>query len=159
MAEWWEINFRLLDDPMIASCGCDGLSDAYHTLMGLGAMCELQLIDEEFILKALNASIDARNHYCSLNGAEKLPKVIKNEHGFFFDGEYTTPVWGGERRVNYEPEHCFEYEDNAWDFAYKVGGGKVVELYLSNKPFDWGDEGEFIGYGVEKGDDWDGGLL
>lgn len=80
--EWWEIKFELLDDPMIASCGCDGLLDAYHTLMGLSSMYELRLIDKEFILKALNASIDARNNYCSLNGEEKLPHVIKNGDEF-----------------------------------------------------------------------------
>ena len=80
--KWWEIKFQLLDDPMIASCGCDGLLDAYHTLTGLSGMHELGLIDEGFILKALNASIDARNNYCSLNGAEKLPHVIKKGDEF-----------------------------------------------------------------------------
>lgn len=80
--EWWEIKFELLDDPMIASCGCDGLLDAHHTLIGLSGMVELGLIDKEFILKALNASIDARNRYCSLNGAEKLPHIIRNGDDF-----------------------------------------------------------------------------
>ena len=80
--KWWEIKFELLDDPMIASCGCDGLLDAYQTLVGLSGMSELGLIDDEFILKALNASIDARNNYCSLNGAEKLPHVVRNGEEF-----------------------------------------------------------------------------
>ena len=33
--EWYEITFQLMDDPMIQSCGCDGLMDAYNTLRGL----------------------------------------------------------------------------------------------------------------------------
>ena len=159
MAEWWEIKFRLLDDPMIASCGCDGLSDAYHTLMGLSGMSELGLIDEDFILKALNGSIDARNRYCSLNGAEPLPKVIRNEFGFFFEDDFEEPVIRDtEEVVKYEPEHCFEYENSAYEFAREVGGGEVVKLYYSSRPFDWKtrhDDDEFIGYGVKK----DGELL
>lgn len=86
--EWYEIVFQLLDDPMIQSCGCDGLLDAHNTLNGLFGMSELMhdynRFDDNFILEAINRSIDARNRYCSLNGEEKLPKVeIK-------DGEF---VW------------------------------------------------------------------
>lgn len=77
--EWYEIVFELLDDDMIKSCGCDGLLDAYNSLNGLLGMCEIIRLTDEFILKVINASIDARNRYCSLNGAEKLPYVtIKN---------------------------------------------------------------------------------
>lgn len=84
--EWYEICFILLDDPMIQSCGCDGLLDAYNTLRGLNGMAEImsEEMTDEFILKALNASIDARNRYCSLNGAEKLPlvKLVDGEFEF-----------------------------------------------------------------------------
>lgn len=84
--KWYEITFQLLDDPMIQSCGCDGLMDAYNSLRGLSGLSELlpNDITDEFILKVINASIDARNRYCWMNGWEKLPKVeIK-------DGEF---VW------------------------------------------------------------------
>lgn len=80
--KWYEIQFQLLDDPMIQSCGCDGLLDAYNTLKGLSGMCEIMKLSDEFILEALNASIDARNRYTSLNGWDKLPHVK------FEDGEY-----------------------------------------------------------------------
>lgn len=84
--EWHEIVFELLDDEMIQSCGCDGLLDAYNTLKGLLGMSELLYssarFNNEFILEAINASIQARNRYCSLNGAEKLPSV-KLEKGEF----------------------------------------------------------------------------
>ena len=88
--EYYEIVFDLLDDPMIQSCGCDGLLDAYNTLKGLLGMSELMhnsdKFDDEFILEAINLSIDARNRYTSLNGVEKLPKVILN-NGEFEYGE------------------------------------------------------------------------
>ena len=32
--EWSDIVFKLLDDPMIKSCGCDGLMDANNVLKG-----------------------------------------------------------------------------------------------------------------------------
>ena len=84
--EWYEIVFELLDDPMIRSCGCDGLLDAHNTLRGLLGMSELmhnsERFDDEFILEAINCSIDARNRYCSLNGAERLPKVVIANGGF-----------------------------------------------------------------------------
>lgn len=86
--EWWEIVFELLDDPMIQSCGCDGLLDAYNTLKGLLGMCEIMpndLFDNNFILTALNASINARNNYCALNGAEKLKPVKIIDSEFVFD--------------------------------------------------------------------------
>lgn len=71
---------ELLDDPMIQSCGCDGLLDAHNTLKGLLGMSELMhssdKFDDEFILEAINCSIDARNRYTVFNGAEKIPKVI-----------------------------------------------------------------------------------
>lgn len=84
--EYWEIIFELLDDPMIQSCGCDGLLDAYNTLKGLIGMSELlhnsDKFNDEFILEAINASINARNNYTSLNGWAKIPNVIIR------DGEY-----------------------------------------------------------------------
>ena len=87
--EYWEIIFDLLDDPMIQSCGCDGLLDAHNTLKGLLGMSELMhnsdKFDNDFILEAINLSIDARNSYTSLNGAEKLPKVIINNGEFEYD--------------------------------------------------------------------------
>lgn len=83
--EWYEIVFELLDDDMIKSCGCDGLLDAYNSLKGLLGMCELIELTDEFILKVINASIDARNRYCSLNGAEKLPHVIIKNGEYEYD--------------------------------------------------------------------------
>ena len=80
--EWYEIAGKLLEDPMIRSCGCDGLMDANDVLRGLFGMSEIVGISDEFILKCINASIDARNRYCSLNGWEKLPKVELTENGF-----------------------------------------------------------------------------
>lgn len=87
--QWYDIVFELLEDEMISSCGCDGLWDAYRTLNGLLGMCEIMFssncFDDNFILEAINASIKARNRYCSLNGAKELNYVsIK-------DGEF---VWG-----------------------------------------------------------------
>lgn len=82
---WWKIAGDLLDDPMIKSCGCDGLMDANDTLRGLFGMSEIVGISDEFILKCLNASIDARNRYCCLNGAEKLPNVVLNDGLFMYD--------------------------------------------------------------------------
>ena len=87
--EYWEIVFELLDDPMIQSCGCDGLLDAYNTLKGLLGMSELMhssdKFNDEFILEAMNCSIDARNRYTSLNGAEKIPNVIMKDGGFEYE--------------------------------------------------------------------------
>ena len=81
--EWYEITFNLLEDPMIQSCGCDGLLDAYNTLRGLSGMSELMhnsdKFNDEFILEAINLSIDARNRYTWMNGADKIPHVkLKN---------------------------------------------------------------------------------
>ena len=77
--EWWEKVFELLEDQMIASCGCDGLLDANKTLNGLLGMSELMFnhptFTKEFIVDVMNRCIDARNRYCSLNGAEKLENV------------------------------------------------------------------------------------
>lgn len=82
--EWYEIAGDLLNDPMIKSCGCDGLMDANDVLRGLFGMSEIVGISNEFILKCINASIDARNRYCWMSKMEKLPNVeIK-------DGEF---VW------------------------------------------------------------------
>ena len=79
MTEWWEKAMDLLDDPMIASCGCDGLLDAYNALKGLFGMSELMFghpnFTNEFIIDVMNKCIDARNNYCSLNGVEKLENV------------------------------------------------------------------------------------
>jgi len=83
--EWYEIVFELLDAPMIQSCGCDGLLDAYRSLNGLLGMCELIKLSDEFILEVINASIDARNWYCPLNSAEKLHHVVIIDNGFVFD--------------------------------------------------------------------------
>ena len=89
--EYYEIIFDLLDDPMIQSCGCDGLMDAYNTLRGLLGMAELirnsDRFNDEFILEAINSSIDARNRYCSLNGAEKLNHVKVDNGEFEWEDE------------------------------------------------------------------------
>lgn len=34
-SNWDDIVYELLEDPMIQSCGCDGLSDANRALTGL----------------------------------------------------------------------------------------------------------------------------
>lgn len=80
--EWHEIVFQLLDDPMIQCCGCDGLLDAFCSLRGLTAMDELTMggLSDEFILKIINLSIDARNRYTWMNGWEKLP-YVENDGG------------------------------------------------------------------------------
>ena len=87
--EYYEIVFELLDDPMIQSCGCDGLLDAYNTLRGLLGMSELMhgsdRFNDEFILEAINLSINARNRYCWMNGAEKLPHVVIKNGEFEYD--------------------------------------------------------------------------
>lgn len=87
--EWYEITFRLMDDPMIQSCGCDGLIDAYNTLRGLSGMAEIMPdeMTDEFILKAINASIDARNRYTWMNGADKIPHVKLEDGEFEFEGD------------------------------------------------------------------------
>lgn len=78
--EWCEIVFNLLGDPMIECCGMDGLWDANRTLRGLLGMCQIMNLSDEFICEAINASINARNNYCSFNGWDELPYVcIKNE--------------------------------------------------------------------------------
>lgn len=86
---WQDIVFELLDDEMIQSCGCDGLLDAYRVLNGLFGMSEIMIsyerFDNDFILAAINASIQARNRYCSLNGAEELPSVKLVEDEFIWD--------------------------------------------------------------------------
>lgn len=80
--EWYEITGDLMNDEMIKSCGCDGLMDAYDVLRGLFGMSEIVGISDEFILKCLNASIDARNRYTWMNGWDKIPHV-KLENGEF----------------------------------------------------------------------------
>lgn len=88
--DWQDIVFQLLDDPMIKSCGCDGLLDANRVLTGLLGMSEImhssEYFNNAFILEALNASINARNRYCSLNGAEKLPLVKWEDYNFIWEG-------------------------------------------------------------------------
>ena len=64
--EWMDIRNELLEDPMIACQGCDGLWD-------------------EFILEVINASIDGRNRYCSLNGWKELPHVIIEDGEFIWE--------------------------------------------------------------------------
>lgn len=87
--DWQDIVFELLDDTMIQSCGCDGLLDAYRVLNGLFGMSELMIsyerFDNDFILEAINSSIQARNRYCSLNGAEELPSVMLVGDEFVWD--------------------------------------------------------------------------
>lgn len=84
--DWQDIVFKLLDDPMIKSCGCDGLLDAYNVLNGLIGMSEImhssEYFNNAFILEALNAAIKARNRYCSLNGAEELKPVKMKNNNF-----------------------------------------------------------------------------
>lgn len=87
--DWQDIVFKLLDDEMINSCGCDGLLDANRVLNGLFGMSEIMhssdKFDDEFILEAINASIGVRNRYCVLNGAEELPSVKLVEDEFIWD--------------------------------------------------------------------------
>ena len=80
--EWWEIAGDLLNDPMIKSCGCDGLMDANDVLRGLFGMSEIVGISDEFILKCINASIDARNRYTWMGDYSKIAHV-KLENGEF----------------------------------------------------------------------------
>jgi len=77
---WLDMEWKLQEDEMIKSCGCDGLLDAYFSLKGLYHMFELGVnLSDEFILEVFNRAIDGRNRYCGLNGAKKLPYVkIKN---------------------------------------------------------------------------------
>lgn len=88
--DWQDIVFQLLDDPMIDSCGCDGLLDANHVLKGLRGMSEImhssEYFNNAFILEALNAAIKARNRYCSLNGAAELPLVKLENNNFIWEG-------------------------------------------------------------------------
>lgn len=81
--KWYDIVFELLDDPMISSCGCDGLMDANNVLNGLLGMSEIMfdnpLFNNEFILEAINSSIKARNRYCSLNGAKLEYVKLEND--------------------------------------------------------------------------------
>lgn len=84
--EWMDIRNELLEDPMIACQGCDCLWDAYHALDGLYHMYELHVnLTEEFILEVINASIDGRNRYCSLNGWKELPHVIIEDSEFIWE--------------------------------------------------------------------------
>lgn len=87
--DWQDIVFKLLDDEMINSCGCDGLFDANRVLNGLFGMSEIMFssdkFNDEFILEAINASIKARNRYCVLNGAEELSSVKLVEGEFIWD--------------------------------------------------------------------------
>ena len=86
--DWFEIVFELLDDEMIQSCGCDGLWDAYRVLNGLFGMSEIMFssnrFNDDFILEAINASIKARNRYCSLNGAKELEYVSLKDGEFIW---------------------------------------------------------------------------
>ena len=84
--EWLDITFALLEDPMIACRGCDGLCDAFYALDGLYHMYELQVnLTDKFILEVINASIDSRNGYCSLNGWKELPHVIIEDGEFLWE--------------------------------------------------------------------------
>ena len=86
--EWMDIRNELLEDPMIACQGCDGLWDAYHALDGLYHMYELHVnLTDEFILEVevINASIDGRNRYCSLDGSKELPHVIIEDGEFLWE--------------------------------------------------------------------------
>ena len=89
--DWQDIVFKLLDDEMINSCGCDGLLDANRVLNGLFGMSEIMFssdkFDDEFILEAINASIRARNRYCVLNGADELKYVRCVDGEFFWDSD------------------------------------------------------------------------
>ena len=84
--EWRGIVFQLLEDPMIESCGCDGLLDANEILNGLLGMSQLMRDDitNEFICKAINAAIKARNHYTFLNGWRELPYVELEDDKFIW---------------------------------------------------------------------------
>lgn len=87
--EWRDIVFELLNDEMINSCGCDGLWDAYKVLNGLLGMSEIMFtsnrFNDDFILEAINASITARNRYCSLNGAKELNYVSLKDGEFIWN--------------------------------------------------------------------------
>lgn len=76
-SNWDDIVYELLEDPMIQSCGCDGLSDANRALSGLLDISWLMndVIDDDFILLTINRAIQARNRYCCLNDVEPLPLV------------------------------------------------------------------------------------
>ena len=88
--KWSDIVFKLLDDPMIKSCGCDGLMDANNVLKGLLGMSELlhssKYFTKDFILEAINESIKARNRYCWMNGAAELPLVKLENNNFIWEG-------------------------------------------------------------------------
>ena len=87
--DWQDIVFKLLEDPMIQSCGCDGLLDAYNVLKGLRGMSEImyssKYFNNDFILEALNAAIQVRNRYCWMNGAEKLKPVKLEGNNFIWE--------------------------------------------------------------------------
>lgn len=84
--KWLDIVDKLLEDPMIQSCGCDGLCDAYYSLNGLYHMAELFVnLTDEFVCEVINKAIDGRNRYCWMNGAEKLPKVAVKDGDFFWN--------------------------------------------------------------------------
>ena len=87
--EWYNIVFELLDDEMIKCCGCDGLWDGYRTLNGLLGMYEIMFssncFNDDFILEAINASIKARNRYCSLSGEKELNYVSLKDGEFIWE--------------------------------------------------------------------------
>ena len=89
MMEWYDIVFELLGDEMIKCCGCDGLWDGYRTLNGLLGMSEIMFssnrFNDDFILEAINASIKARNRYCSLSGEKELNYVSLKDGEFIWD--------------------------------------------------------------------------
>lgn len=89
--DWFDIVFELLDDPMIECCGCDGLWDANRTLNGLLGMSELMhssdKFNDEFILEAINKSIDARNVYTWMNGWKNLPHITLKNGEFFWEDD------------------------------------------------------------------------
>ena len=85
MSSWSDIVFELLEDKYINSCMCDGLRDAYNVLNGLIGMSEIMNITDEFILEAINASIKARNRYCSIYNMEEIGYVNLVDGEFVWD--------------------------------------------------------------------------
>lgn len=83
--EWYDIVSLLLEDEMIDSCGFDGLIYAHNALNGLSGLSEIMNISDEFILDVINASIKARNNYCSLNGAKELNYVSLKDGKFIWE--------------------------------------------------------------------------
>jgi len=83
--KWPEIVFDLIEDPMIESCSMGGLWDANRTLQGLLGMREIMDLSDDFICEAINASINARNNYCSFSGQDELPYVIIEDGEFLWE--------------------------------------------------------------------------